>query len=136
MCFDQSLLQLSKIQNSLTKASGWIIDSVIDHTINISKIKCLSWKQLHKITKRITKRLINIQNMDDNKSFKRCLVKYLNPADRNPARITKNDKNFAKKLYFKDIKFPVKVRDIHKIKKKNSIGISVFGYENKEKHSI
>ena len=135
MCFDQSLLQLSKIQNSLTKASGWIIDSVIDHTINISKIKCLSWKQLHKITKRITKRLINIQNMDDNKSFKRCLVKYLNPADRN-ARITKNDRNFAKKLYFKDIKFPVKVRDIHKIKKKNSIGISVFGYENKEKHSI
>ena len=136
MCFDQSLLQLSKIQKSLAKASGWIIDSVIDHTINISKIKCLSWKQLHKITKRITKRLINIQNMDDNKSFKRCLVKYLNPADRNPARITKNDKNFAKKLYFKDIKFPVKVRDIHKIKKKNSIGISVFGYENKEKHSI
>ena len=29
------------------------------------------------------------------------------------------------------------MRDIHKIekkKKKNSIGISVFGYENKEKH--
>ena len=136
MCFDQSLLQLSKIQKSLAKASGWIIDSVIDHTINISKIKCLSWKQLHKITKRITKRLINIQNMDDNKCFKRCLVKYLNPADRNPARITKTDKNFAKKLYFKDIKFPVKVRDIHKIKKKNSIDISAFGYENKEKHSI
>ena len=32
-----------------------------------------------------------------------------------PARITKN---FAKKLDFKDTKFPVKVRDIHKIEKK------------------
>ena len=58
----------------------------------------------------------------------------LNPADRTPARITKADKEFAKKLDFKDIKFPVKLRDIHKIEKKNSMGISGFGYENKEKH--
>ena len=34
------------------------------------------------------------------------------------------------------IKFPVKVRNIHKIEKKNSVGISVFSYENKEKHPI
>ena len=53
-----------------------------------------------------------------------------------PARITKADKDFAKKLDFKDIKFTVKIRDIQKIVKKNSIGISVFGYENKEKHPI
>ena len=32
--------------------------------------------------------------------------------------------------------FPIKIRDIHKIEKKNSIGISVFGYENKEKYTI
>ena len=54
----------------------------------------------------------------------------------NPVRITKADKEFAKKLDFKNVKFPVKVRDIHKIEKSNSIGISVFGYENKEKHLI
>ena len=42
-------------------------------------------------------------------------------------------KDFAKKL---DIKFPVKIRDIHKIKKNNSIGIRAFGYENKEKRPI
>ena len=34
------------------------------------------------------------------------------------------------------IKVLVKVRDIHKIQKKNSIGISVFGYENQDKHPI
>ena len=39
-------------------------------------------------------------------------------------------------LDFKDIKFPVKIRDIHKIEKKNSISISVCGNENKEKHPI
>ena len=92
-----------------------------------------------KLTKELDhprKGLINIQNIDDNECFKQCLVRYLNPADRNPARITKADKDFAKKLDLKNIKFPFKVRDIHKIEKKNSIGISVFHYQNKEKHSI
>ena len=45
------------------------------------------------------------------------------------SQILKSCKNFAKKLYFKDKKFPVKVRDIHKIEIKNSISI-------KEKHLI
>ena len=53
-----------------------------------------------------------------------------------PARITKADKEFAEKFGFNDIKFPVKIRDIHELGKKNSISISVFGYENKEKHPI
>ena len=36
-------------------------------------------------------------------------------------------------LDFKEINFLVKIRYIQKIENKNSIGISVFGYENKEK---
>ena len=39
-------------------------------------------------------------------------------ADNNPKRITKIGKDFAEKLDFKDVKFPVKVRDIQKIEKK------------------
>ena len=64
------------------------------------------------------------------------MVRYLNPENHHPAGVTKADKNFAKRLDFKDIKSLVKNRDIHKIEKKNSIGISVFGYENKEKCPI
>ena len=66
------------------------------------------------------------------------MVKYVNPADHNARKIAKADKDFAKRLDFKDIKFPVKIRDIHKIekKKKNSIDISVFGYERNEKYPI
>ena len=33
-------------------------------------------------------------------------------------KITKIDKDFAEKLDFKDVKFPVKVRDIQKIERK------------------
>ena len=80
--------------------------------------------------------MINIQNTHDNECFKCCFVRYLNPANHHPARITKADKDFANRLDFKDINIPVKVRDILKIEKKNSVGVSVFGYENKEKHPI
>ena len=54
--------------------------------------------------------MINIQNIDDNECFKLSLGRYLNPANHQPARITKADKDFAKKLDFKDIKFPVKIK--------------------------
>ena len=52
-----------------------------------------------------------------NEWFKWCLVRYLNPADHSPARIIKADKDFPKKLDFKD-KFPAKFRDIQKTEKK------------------
>ena len=107
----------------------------------------------------LRKGLIVVQSIDDNEFFKWCLIRYLNPVAHNPRRftkadkdfakrldfkdikfpvkikrITKADKNFAKRRDFKDIKFPVKIRDIHKIEKRSSIGISVFGDENKVKY--
>ena len=63
-----------------------------------------------------------------------CLASYLNPANHHPARITKTDQEFAKRLDFNGIKFPVKIRNIQKIEKRNSIGINVFRYVNREKH--
>ena len=55
------------------------------------------------------KGLINIQNIDPNECFNWSIVRYLNPADHNSIRITKDVKDFAKKIDFKNIKFPVKV---------------------------
>ena len=78
--------------------------------------------------------MIDIKNIDDKECFKCCLVRYLNPADHHPKKITKANKYFAKSLDFRDINFAVKIRDIHKIENKNSIVISIFGYENKEKY--
>ena len=82
--------------------------------------------------------MINIQNIDDNGYFKWCLVKYLHPADHHSARFTKADKDFARKCDFQDIKYPLEIRDIHKIEIYIYIYItnSVFGYENKEKYLI
>ena len=82
------------------------------------------------------KGLINIQNSDNNEYLKWSLVRYLNTADHHPTRIRKNGKDFARKLDSKDIKAPVKSRDIHKVEEKKCISISAFGYKNKEKFSI
>ena len=81
--------------------------------------------------------MINIQNIDNNECFQWCFVRYVHSAHHNPARIIKADKKFAKGPNFEDMKFPFKVRDIHEVKKKkNSIGISIFGYENKVNYPI
>ena len=84
---------------------------------------------------RPSKKRINIQNIDDNECCKWTLIRYLNPADHNSRRMTKADKEFSKKLGFKCMKCPVKIKDIHNIVKSNFIGISVFGCEDKEKIS-
>ena len=137
MYSNQSTIILN-IQISFGKGSGRIIDSVIEHNINKSKYNPLAGSSYIKLAKELNHPrigLINIQNIDDNECFKWFLVRYLHPADRTPARITKADKDCLKKIDFKDLKFPVNARDIHKIENKNLIDINVFGYENKKKIS-
>ena len=133
MCFNQSILQLQqayKNKNLQENAQvGLLIQSLIILLVFQSMI-------LQKELYCPRKGLINIQNIDDNECFKWSMVRYLSLADCKPAKVTKADKEFAKKLDFKNTKFPVKIRDICKIKKKNSIGISAFGYGNKERHPI
>ena len=46
-------------------------------------------------------------------------MRYLQSEDHHPARIRKIDEMFKGEFVFKDIRFPVKIRDIHKIEKKN-----------------
>ena len=88
------------------KGSGWIIDSVIQ-----------SYTKLPRELHHPRKVSINIRNIDDNECLKWYLVRFLHPADSNQGKIIKSDKYFAKDLDLKDITFPVKVRDIHKIEK-------------------
>ena len=112
---------MSKIQKSLRKGSGWINDSVVDHTINISKYKPLSGSSYIRLPKELDhpeNSLINIQNIDDNEGFNGFWSHTnLHPADHHLSRIRKDDKNFARELNFEDIKFPVKIRDVDKIEK-------------------
>ena len=57
---------------------------------------------------------------------------YSNLADSSYQEL-QNVTNILKKRYFKDIKFPGKTKEFHKIEKNDVIDISNFVYENKEK---
>ena len=65
---------IKSIQNSSLKYSAWIVDSVIDHTIIISKHNSLAGSRYIKLPKELLnhprKGLINIQNTDENKCIK------------------------------------------------------------------
>ena len=118
--------------------------SVIRHSISTSKYNPFAARSYIELPKELDpprKELINNQNIDGNECCKWSIVRYFNPSNHHSGRIAKADKLgvdkvLIKKRDFKDIKFPVKIRDIHNIKVKNSLGISAFGYENKEKHPI
>ena len=73
-----------------------MIYSVIDHTISIcNPLARSSYIKLPKKLNHPRKILINIQNINVNEWFKQSLVRYSNHADRNPAKITKSDKELA-----------------------------------------
>ena len=92
---NQSILLLYQTHKKvLGKGLGWIIDSVIDHNIDIPNYNPLASSSYIKLPKELyhpRKGLINIQNIDNNECFKWCFVRYLHPADHNPRRVTNSD---------------------------------------------
>ena len=63
MCLNEFILVISNMQKSLGKGSGWVIDSVIEHNISISKYNPLAESSYIKLQKELDhprKGLINI----------------------------------------------------------------------------
>lgn len=56
-------------------------------------------------------------------------IRYLNPKKNNPQRIKKSDRSLVNSVYYSGIEFPVKVSQVSKIEKQNSINTNVFGFE-------
>ena len=74
------------------------------------------------------KGLINIRNKDD-ECFRWCHIRHLNPQEKNPQRIKREDKQSIEGLNYEGIEFPVSQKHYNKVEKQNDIRINVFGYE-------
>ena len=123
---------LNKIAQWVSEGLGWIIKSVDKHFLNIVKYKPMNGSSYIKLPTELQnskKGLINLKN-EDNECFRSCHIRHLNPQKTNPQRIKKVDKKMVNELNYKDIEFPVTIKQINKIEKQNDINISVFGYEN------
>ena len=75
------------------------------------------------------KGLINLQN-EDNECFRWCHIRHLNPQEKNPQRIKKEDREYIKNLNYSGIEFPVAIKHYKKIEKQNNININVFAYNS------
>ena len=90
-------LQLSKQQilnmvaQWISEGSGWTIESVDNHYLNIVQyqpMKGSSYIKLPSELRNSKKGLINMKN-EDNECFRWCHIRRLNPQDTNPQRIKK-----------------------------------------------
>ena len=129
---------LNKIAVWISEGSGWTVQSVDNHYLNVVKyepMKGSSYIKLPTELRNSAKGLINMKN-EDNECFRWCHIRHLNPQDKYPQRIKKSDKAFIKNLNYSGIEFPVTTKQYNKIEKQNEININVFGYENKQKYPI
>ena len=65
--------------------------------------------------------LINIKNKDD-ECFRWCHIRHLNPQEKDPQRIKKEDKKMFNELNYDGIDFPLSQKHYTKVQEHNSIG--------------
>ena len=129
---------LNNIAVWISEGSGWTIESINNHYLNVVKyepIKGSSYIKLPTELRNSAKGLINMKN-EDNECFRWCHIRHLNPQDKYPQRIKKVDKQFIENLDYSEIEFPVTTKQYNKIEKQNKININVFGYEDKQPYPI
>ena len=123
---------LNTIDKWVSEGSGWVIDRIDSHYINVTLCKPLngcSYIELPTELRNPKKGLINIKNKDA-ECFRWCHIRLLNPQEKDPQRIKKEDKKMVNEMNYEGIEFPISQKHYNKVEKWNSIRINVFGYEN------
>ena len=129
---------LNIIAQWISEGSGWTIESVDSHYLNIVQYKPMNGSSYIKLPielRNSAKGLINMKN-EDNECFRWRNIRHLNPQDKYPQRIKKSDKQYIQDLDYTGIEFPVTTKQYNKIEKQNEIRMNVFGYENKQPYPI
>ena len=122
---------LNTIDKWVSEGSGWVIDRIDGHYINVTTSKPLNGSSYVKLPSELQnsgKGLINIKD-DDDECFRWCHIRFLNPQKTNPQRINRVDKQMINELNYDRIAFPVTQKQYNKIETQNNIRINVFSYE-------
>ena len=123
---------LNVIDKWVSEGLGWVIDWIDSHYVNVTTYKPLhgsSYIELPTELRNPKKGLINIKNEDD-ECFRWCHIRHLNPQEKNPQKIKKEDKKMINELHYDGIDFSLSQKHYNKVEKQNSIRINVFGFEN------
>ena len=123
---------LKTIEEWVSEGSGWAINHIDSHYINITLYKPLngsSYIELPMEFRNPKKGLINIKNKDD-ECFRWCHIRHLNPQEKDRQRTKKEEKKMINELNYDGIDFPLSQKHYNKVEKQNSIRINVFSHEN------
>ena len=120
------------------KGSGWRFHSIIRlelHTLSYNPLRGETWIALPK--ELANKGAITNPKNEDNKCFLWCVLRKLNPKEKNSERIDKKLKEKENTLNMEGIEYPVSLKDIDKFESQNpSISITVLGYEGKRVYPL
>ena len=125
--------EIQKVEQA--EGSGWQFLEVINVTLHISIWDPLNGNSYIELPKELKAKraIINMKN-EDNKCFLWCVLRALNPTDKNPDRIDKDLKSKTGTLNMDGITYPVDFRGIDRFEKQNpDISISLLGYSKDEK---
>ena len=131
---------IDEIETAIQKAeqaqgTGWVFESIIDiklHTAEWNPLNAGSYIELPAYLKN-KKAIINMKNQDD-KCFLWCVLRALNPVEKNKERVDKDLISKQNTLNMKGIKYPVSLRDINRFESLNlNISRTVLGYDEKDK---
>ena len=118
------------------EGSGWVfleVENLKLYTDIWDPIKASSYIDLPKKLKN-KNAIINMKNEDNDKCFLWCVLRALNPKDKNAERIDKDLKSKENTLNMEGITYPVSLKDIKRFEKQNpDISISVLGYNKDER---
>ncbi len=89
-----------------------------------NQLRASSWNHLP-VPLRGKQACINVKNVTDHHCFKWAILSALHPRWNKPSDV-KSYKSFEQELNFKEIDFPVSLKDITKFEKQNPISINVY----------
>ena len=115
--------------------SGWRFERVIKmvlHTTRWDPINAGSYIDLPEVLKN-KQAIINMKNQDE-ECFKWCVLRALNPKNKNAERVDSDLKSKQDSINMEGIRYPVSLRAIDRFEHLNlNISISVLGYNKEER---
>ena len=125
--------EIQKVEQA--EGSGWVFVEVENLTLYVDTwdpLKASSYIRLPKELKD-KKAIVNMQN-EDNKCFLWCVLRALNPINKNAERIDGDLKSKENTVNMEGINYPVDLKSIKRFENQNpDISISVLGYNKIEK---